>query len=65
MKTRTGGSERTDPEAADATEYTGPVAVAVFRFAGQVIRLVRPAEPDRLLDDPEISEIKATGSFRE
>jgi hypothetical protein len=39
--------------------------VAVLRFAGQVIRLVRPAEPDRLLDDPEISEIKATGSFRE
>jgi predicted nicotinamide N-methyase len=55
MKTRTSGSERTHPAAAAATEYTGPVAVAVFRFAGQVIRLVRPAEPDRLLDDPGVA----------
>jgi hypothetical protein len=63
MSMRTGGSACTHSAAPDATNFTGPVAVAVLRFAGQVIRLVRPAEPDRLLDDPEISEIKATGSF--
>jgi predicted nicotinamide N-methyase len=55
MEIGTGGSGCTDPAAADATEYTGPVAVAVLRFAGQVIRLVRPAEPDRLLDDPGVA----------
>lgn len=34
--------------------YTGPVAVSTFDFHGQTVRLVRPADPDRLLDDPGV-----------
>jgi predicted nicotinamide N-methyase len=34
------------------TEYTGPVTVTRLEFAGRPIRVVRPADPDRLLDDP-------------
>ncbi len=33
------------------TEYHGPVMVTAFEFGGRAIRLVRPADPDRLLDD--------------
>jgi predicted nicotinamide N-methyase len=34
------------------TEYTGPVTVSRLEFGGRPIRVVRPADPDRLLDDP-------------
>ncbi len=38
---------------ADAgTEYEGPVVVTTLELGGHPIRLVRPADPDRLLDDP-------------
>jgi predicted nicotinamide N-methyase len=37
-----------------ATEYRGPVAVTSLELAGRTIRLVRPADPDRLLDDPAV-----------
>jgi predicted nicotinamide N-methyase len=36
------------------TEYTGPVAVSAFRFGGRTVRLVRPSDPDRLLEDPDV-----------
>jgi predicted nicotinamide N-methyase len=38
------------------TEYTGPVTVTRLEFGGRPIRLVRPADPDRLLDDPLVRQ---------
>lgn len=35
-----------------STEYHGPVMVTTHDFGPYTVRLVRPAEPDRLLDDP-------------
>jgi predicted nicotinamide N-methyase len=35
-------------------EYHGPVTVSAFAVAGRAIRLVRPTDPDRLLDDPSV-----------
>lgn len=37
-----------------STAYEGPVAVSAFRFADREIRVVRPGDPDRLLDDPDV-----------
>ncbi len=34
--------------------YRGPEEVVELKVGGRSIRLVRPGEPDRLLDDPEI-----------
>ena len=34
------------------TEYSGPVVIASMNLAGRTIKLVRPADPDQLLDDP-------------
>jgi hypothetical protein len=39
---------------AEETEYTGPVTVSDFSLGGAPIRLVRPSDPDRLLDDPGV-----------
>jgi predicted nicotinamide N-methyase len=38
------------------TEYTGPVTVTRLEFRGRPVRLVRPADPDRLLDDPLVRQ---------
>jgi predicted nicotinamide N-methyase len=38
-----------------STTYDGPVVTASVPVGGRTIRLVRPAEPDRLLDDPHVS----------
>jgi predicted nicotinamide N-methyase len=38
----------------EATEYHGPVEVAALELGGRTIRLVRPTDPDRLLDDPVV-----------
>jgi predicted nicotinamide N-methyase len=35
-------------------EYHGPVTVSTFDVEGRAIRLVRPSDPDRLLDDPSV-----------
>jgi predicted nicotinamide N-methyase len=51
------GGEHPGREAAmrpSGTEYVGPVGVSAFRFGGHAVRLVRPADPDRLLDDPGV-----------
>ena len=40
--------------ASDATRYDGPVVVTTLEFGGWPIRLARPEEPDRLLDDPGV-----------
>jgi predicted nicotinamide N-methyase len=37
-----------------ASAYDGPVRVSVLEFAGRSIRLVRPADPDRLLEAPDV-----------
>jgi predicted nicotinamide N-methyase len=36
------------------TEYRGPIVVSALDFSGLSIRLARPMEPDRLLDDPVV-----------
>ncbi len=38
------------------TEYTGPVTVTGLEFGGRPIRVVRPADPDRLLEDPLVRQ---------
>jgi predicted nicotinamide N-methyase len=38
------------------TEYTGPVTVTRLEFRGRPVSLVRPADPDRLLDDPLVRQ---------
>jgi predicted nicotinamide N-methyase len=38
------------------TAYTGPVTVTQLEFGGRPIRVVRPADPDRLLDDPLVRQ---------
>lgn len=35
-------------------EYRGPTTVSTFAIAGRALRLARPVEPDRLLDDPAV-----------
>lgn len=37
-----------------ATLYSGPVVVSSLTIGGRAIRLVRPADPDSLLDDPGV-----------
>ena len=37
-----------------ATSYTGPVSTVALMVGGHALRLVRPEEPDRLLDDPSV-----------
>ena len=36
--------------------YEGPTTVATLHLAGRAIRLARPVEPDRLLDDPAVHD---------
>lgn len=43
-----------DLEVGEATGYSGPVKVSRLEFGGRPVRLVRPADPDRLLDDPGV-----------
>jgi predicted nicotinamide N-methyase len=38
--------------ASGGTTYRGPVVVSSLQLAGLTIKLVRPADPDQLLDDP-------------
>ena len=36
--------------------YRGPAASSSFEIAGRSIRLVRPVDPDRMLDDPDVHD---------
>ena len=36
------------------TAYQGPVVVTTLEIGGRAIRVVRPGDPDRLLDDPAV-----------
>ena len=38
------------------TEYTGPVVLSRLEIAGRPICVVRPGDPDRLLDDPLVRD---------
>ncbi|MGC8641767.1 MAG: class I SAM-dependent methyltransferase [Isosphaeraceae bacterium] len=38
------------------TEYQGPVVISRLEFAGRPVCVVRPGEPDRLLDDPLVRD---------
>jgi predicted nicotinamide N-methyase len=46
-----GGSERSQRQ---DTAYQGPVMVTDLEIGGRAIRVVRPGDPDRLLDDPAV-----------
>ena len=39
----------------EASWYDGPVLQAEIQAGGRTIRLVRPGDPDRLLDDPDVA----------
>src|SRR5438270_3832887 len=39
---------------AAGTEYAGPVVSAPVAVGGRPLTLVRPADPDRLLEDPDV-----------
>lgn len=45
------------------TEYDGPAAVTTIRAGSASIRLVRPAEPDRLLDDGEVARLNSQDDY--
>jgi predicted nicotinamide N-methyase len=42
------------PERLDTSPYDGPTRSVTVAVAGRAIRLVRPADPDRLLEDPHV-----------
>ena len=44
------------PAPTGGTAYHGPVVVTTLEFGGRAIRLVRPADPDRMLDDPGVRD---------
>lgn len=39
-----------------STAYIGPIKVSTFAFSDRSVRLVRPADPDQLLDTPDVLE---------
>jgi len=45
------------------TTYDGPVAIVRREFYGRAIRLVRPADPDRLLNDPGVLALNARDEY--
>ena len=51
--------DKTDPRGRRrpaSTAYTGPTMMTTVEFGELSIKVVRPAEPDRLLDDPVVQE---------
>jgi predicted nicotinamide N-methyase len=54
MELQPSESDHPRPLEPGGTEYSGPVEVTTHELGGQTIRLVRPADPDRLLDDPGV-----------
>ena len=51
-----GDDQGSRPSGTLATEYTGPVVVTGLEFGGRPVRVVRPADPDRMLDDPAVRQ---------
>jgi predicted nicotinamide N-methyase len=56
MRSGLTGHEPRDKPLSEGSNYCGPVALTTLTFGGQVIRLLRPADPDRLLDDPAVRD---------
>lgn len=42
------------PPDQSATPYSGPTQVLSLRYAGREVKVVRPTEPDRLLEEPAV-----------
>ena len=51
-----GDDQGSRPSGAPTTVYTGPVVVTRLEFGGRAVSVVRPADPDRMLDDPAVRE---------
>src|SRR5580692_7604768 len=51
-RTKTGFPVPARSEVARRSAYSGPVVVSELKFGERTIRLVRPADPDLLLEDP-------------
>jgi predicted nicotinamide N-methyase len=45
------------------TRYDGPVEIATLTPGGRAVRVARPADPDRLLDDPDVRESSRAGDY--
>ncbi|QDV32452.1 class I SAM-dependent methyltransferase [Tautonia plasticadhaerens] len=45
------------------SRYTGPEATPTLEVGGRAIRLCRPADPDRLLDDPVVLDWNARDDY--
>lgn len=45
------------------TVYDGPIAVSEFQFGGRAVKLARPSEPDRLLNDPDVLELNRRDDY--
>jgi predicted nicotinamide N-methyase len=45
------------------TEYHGPSTIVTIRVGAVSIRLAKPVEPDRLLDDPEVAALNRTDDY--
>ena len=45
------------------TKYRGPSTVTTIHVGSTAIRLVRPAEPDRLLDDGEVHDLNRRDDY--
>jgi predicted nicotinamide N-methyase len=45
------------------TAYSGPVSTASVTVAGRPLVLVRPADPDRMLDDPDVLDLNRSDDY--
>lgn len=45
------------------TPYDGPTAITELAIGGRAIRLVRPADPDRLLNDPDVLALNRADDY--
>ena len=46
-----------------ATAYDGPIRVQTLRFGAHSVRLVQPADPDRLLSDAAVLDLNRTDDY--
>ena len=45
------------------TTYRGPTTIEAIRCGDLTVRLARPTEPDRLLDDPEVTRLNRESDY--
>jgi predicted nicotinamide N-methyase len=43
-----------DRESSRSTTYAGPTRISTLTIQGRQVRLIRPSDPDRMLDDPGV-----------